>query len=98
MRYQNRISGPLLDRIDIHVEVPRVDYEKLSSDRMGEPSTKIRERVEQARERQRARFSSTPLQYNGEPVIIVTLFNTGSAMILSFLYFSGLGGFWESDA
>ena len=37
-RYQKRISGPLLDRIDIHVEVPSVDYEKLSSDRLGEPS------------------------------------------------------------
>ncbi len=49
MRYQNRISGPLLDRIDIHVEVPLVDYEKLSSDRMGEPSVKICERVESAR-------------------------------------------------
>ncbi len=54
MRYQNRISGPLLDRIDIHVEVPRVDYEELSSDRMGEPSAKIRERVERAREATRA--------------------------------------------
>lgn len=59
MRYQNRISGPLLDRIDIHVEVPRVDYEKLSGDRLGEPSAKIRERVEQARERQRTRFAGT---------------------------------------
>ncbi len=66
MRYQNRISGPLLDRIDIHVEVPRVDYEKLSSDRMGEPSSKIRERVERARERQRARFAGTALQSNGD--------------------------------
>ncbi len=66
MRYQNRISGPLLDRIDIHVEVPRVDYEKLSSDRMGEPSAKIRERVEAARERQRARFAGTNLQSNGD--------------------------------
>ncbi len=54
MRYQNRISGPLPDRIDIHVEVPRVDYEKLSSDRLGEPSAKIRERVQAARERQSA--------------------------------------------
>ncbi len=61
MRYQNRISGPLLDRIDIHVEVPRVDYEKLSSDRMGEPSAKIRERIESARERQRVRFAGTRL-------------------------------------
>ncbi len=49
MRYQNRISGLLLDRIDIHVEVPRVDYEKLSSDRMGEPSAKIRERASNPR-------------------------------------------------
>lgn len=45
MRYQNRISGPLLDRIDIHAEVPLADYEKLSSDRMGEPSATIRGRV-----------------------------------------------------
>lgn len=37
-RYQKRISGPLMDRIDIHIEVPRVEYEKLTDDRMGEPS------------------------------------------------------------
>ena len=37
-RYQKRVSGPLMDRIDIHVEVPRVQYEKLSSTRLGEPS------------------------------------------------------------
>jgi magnesium chelatase family protein len=37
-KYQKRISGPMLDRIDIHIEVPRVDYDKLSSDRLGEPS------------------------------------------------------------
>ncbi len=66
MRYQNRISGPLLDRIDIHIEVQRVDYEKLSSDRIGEPSAKIRERVEAARERQRARFAGTNLQSNDD--------------------------------
>ena len=36
-RYQKRISGPLLDRIDIHIEVPRVEYEKLSDERLGEP-------------------------------------------------------------
>ncbi len=66
MRYQNRISGPLLDRIDIHVEVPRVDYEKLSSDRLVEPSVKIRERVQAARERQGARFAGTNLQCNGD--------------------------------
>lgn len=55
-KYQKRISGPLLDRIDIHVEVPRVDYQKLSSDRLGESSECIRERVEGARQRQRERF------------------------------------------
>ena len=56
-KYQKRISGPLLDRIDIHVEVPRVDYQKLSDDRLGEPSELIRQRVERARELQRRRFS-----------------------------------------
>ena len=56
-RYQKRISGPLLDRIDIHVEVPRVDYEKLSDDRLGEPSAKVQARVEAAREVQRQRFN-----------------------------------------
>jgi magnesium chelatase family protein len=55
-RYQKRISGPLLDRIDIHIEVPRVEYEKLSDDRLGEPSAAIRARVEAAAERQRQRF------------------------------------------
>ena len=56
-RYQKRISGPLLDRIDIHVEVPRVDVEKLTADRLGETSEAIRTRVEAAREHQRARFA-----------------------------------------
>jgi magnesium chelatase family protein len=55
-RYQKRISGPILDRIDIHVEVPRVDYEKLSDDRLGEPSATVQDRVEAAREIQRQRF------------------------------------------
>ena len=57
-RYQKRISGPLLDRIDIHVEVPRVEYEKLSEARTGETSASVRERVEAARDRQRVRFDS----------------------------------------
>ena len=54
--YQKRISGPLLDRIDIHIQVPRVEYEKLSDDRYGEPSEAIQKRVEAAREIQRQRF------------------------------------------
>ena len=57
-KYQKRISGPMLDRIDIHIEVPRVDYEKLSGDRLGETSESIRQRVQAARDIQNKRFSS----------------------------------------
>ncbi len=65
-RYQKRISGPLLDRIDIHVEVPRVEYEKLADNRLGEPSVAIRARVEAARQRQRERFKGTHTGSNAE--------------------------------
>ena len=56
-KYQKRISGPLLDRIDIHIEVPVVDYEKLSGDRGGEPSECIRRRVQAAWNIQTKQFS-----------------------------------------
>jgi magnesium chelatase family protein len=59
-RYRDRISGPLLDRIDIHVEVPAVQYRDISSNIPGEPSEAIRERVNLAREVQRQRFIPTP--------------------------------------
>jgi magnesium chelatase family protein len=59
-RYQARLSGPLLDRIDIHLEVPRVDYDKLMGSQQAESSATIRERVEAARARQTARFASMP--------------------------------------
>jgi magnesium chelatase family protein len=65
-RYQKRLSGPLLDRIDIHLEVPRVPFQKLSDDRRGEPSAKIRERVQSARSRQSARFAGTPFTANAD--------------------------------
>jgi len=65
-RYQKRLSGPLLDRIDIHVDVPRVDYEKLAEDRLSEPSASIRARVEAAREMQRQRFRGTSVICNSE--------------------------------
>src|ERR1041385_7615416 len=55
-RYRDRISGPLLDRIDIHVEVPAVEYRELAGDPTGEVSEAIRERVEKARAVQRERF------------------------------------------
>ena len=58
-KYQKRISGPLLDRIDIHIEVPRVDYEKLSGNRVSESSESIRKRVQVARNIQQIRFSNS---------------------------------------
>jgi len=57
-KYQKRISGPLLDRIDIHIEVPRVDYEKLSGNKMSESSESIRKRVQVARDIQNERFGN----------------------------------------
>src|SRR2546421_3201973 len=54
--YLNRISGPLLDRIDIHVEVPAVRFREIASERTGETSGQIRERVVAARRRQQERF------------------------------------------
>jgi magnesium chelatase family protein len=55
-RYRQRISGPLLDRIDLHIEVPAVEYRDVSSDRVEEDSAAIRERISRARERQQERF------------------------------------------
>jgi magnesium chelatase family protein len=65
-RYQKKISGSLLDRIDIHVEVPRVDYEKLADKRQVETSQTIRKRVQVARERQLEHFKGTKLTCNAE--------------------------------
>ncbi|MGI6380184.1 MAG: YifB family Mg chelatase-like AAA ATPase [Anaerolineae bacterium] len=65
-RYQKRISGPLMDRLDIHVQVPRVDYEKLTNTQMGESSHAVRERVEAARAHQRSRFAGTRLHCNAD--------------------------------
>ncbi|MGI6207259.1 MAG: YifB family Mg chelatase-like AAA ATPase [Anaerolineae bacterium] len=65
-RYQQRLSGPLLDRFDLHVEVPHVEYDKLSGGGRGEPSSAIRARVEAARARQRERFQGTSLVTNSE--------------------------------
>jgi len=56
----------MLDRIDIHIEVPSVDYEKLSSDRLGEPSAKIKERVQVARQRQLERFDGLGIVCNAD--------------------------------
>ena len=65
-RYQRRISGPLLDRMDLFVEVPRVEYEKLMDNSSAEESAQTRQRVEAARAVQRRRFQGTHLASNSE--------------------------------
>lgn len=63
--YLGKISGPLLDRMDLHVEVPPVDYEALSASAPGESSAAVRARVVKAREVQRARYAGTGVDCNG---------------------------------
>jgi magnesium chelatase family protein len=65
-RYQRRISGPFIDRVDIFVEVPHIDYEKLTDKRPGETSEKVQARVTAARSRQLQRFKGTKLTCNAE--------------------------------
>ncbi len=65
-RYRNRISGPLLDRIDIVLPMPRVDYEKLTAESSAESSGDVRRRVEAARQRQRRRFGESAIQCNAD--------------------------------
>ena len=83
-RYSKRISGPLLDRIDIHVDVPRVNYDKLTSDRLGESSATIRDRVAAARERQRERFA-------GHKGGVRTNADMGTAEVRAFCELDGAG-------
>ena len=65
-RYHKKISGPLLDRIDIFVDVPHIDYEKLTEDKPGESSDKVRARVKSAHEIQLDRFRETQLKCNAD--------------------------------
>lgn len=66
IKYQKKISGPLIDRIDLHVEVPRIKFEKLSNENLSEPSKSIRGRVEAARKRQEERFKNKKIISNSE--------------------------------
>lgn len=66
IRYQKRASGPLLDRIDLHLEVPRVKFEKLESDELAESSQAIRDRVQAARNIQNERFTNDKIIDNSE--------------------------------
>ncbi len=66
INYQKKISGPLIDRIDLHVEVPKVKFEKLADDNTAEPSDSIRQRVESARTVQKNRFVDCEIITNAE--------------------------------
>lgn len=66
LKYQQRVSGPLLDRIDIACDVPRVDFDKLTGVSNGETSADIRLRVQRARDRQAARYASHHIRTNAE--------------------------------
>ena len=65
-RYMNKLSGPLLDRIDIHIEVQKVEFEQLAEKRKGESSLAIRERVLKAREVQAQRYKNLNINYNAQ--------------------------------
>ncbi|HEY3379365.1 MAG TPA: YifB family Mg chelatase-like AAA ATPase [Armatimonadota bacterium] len=65
-KYQARISGPILDRLDIHIEVPRLRHDELMSTRPSESSHAVRERVVRARNRQTDRFAGTPITNNAQ--------------------------------
>ncbi|HEX6512694.1 MAG TPA: YifB family Mg chelatase-like AAA ATPase [Chloroflexota bacterium] len=66
LRYQKKISGPLMDRIDIHTYVPRIEFEKLASTAPSEPSAAVRGRVEDARQVQAERFVEAGIMCNGD--------------------------------
>ena len=63
-RYRSRISGPLLDRIDIHIETPALKYKELADEKLSEPSKDIRQRVQNARDIQRQRFKGEKIYGN----------------------------------
>lgn len=71
-KYLSKVSGPLLDRLDIHIEVPQVDFKKLSDDEKGESSAEIKKRVDRARKIQQKRFEGTNIKCNAKMSASVT--------------------------
>jgi magnesium chelatase family protein len=65
-KYQKRISGPLLDRMDIFIEIPRVEYEKLTGDTNSESSGTVRDRINYARQIQQNRFDNSRISCNND--------------------------------
>jgi len=63
-RYRRRISGPLMDRIDLHIDVPMIKYDKLATEKVGEESANVRARVQAARQRQAERFQEESINTN----------------------------------
>ncbi len=92
-KYQKRISGPMLDRFDIHVEVPRVEYDKLTNQRLGESSAIIRERVETARKRQILRFAQNGKnsEENQKPLLMTSNADMGVGEIRKFCHLDDAG-------
>ena len=68
-RYKNKLSGPIMDRIDLHIEVPRLKFDKLSSSDLGEPSKEIRQRIIQVRQIQKNRFKKSTQNKNSSSII-----------------------------
>jgi magnesium chelatase family protein len=65
-KYKRKISGPLLDRIDLHIEIPPVKYDRLATEKVGEESKAVKDRVERARQIQRIRFQAEKINANSE--------------------------------
>jgi magnesium chelatase family protein len=65
-KYKRRLSGPLMDRIDLHIEVPAIKYDKLATEKVGEESAQVRERIQAARQRQLERFTNENIKTNSE--------------------------------
>lgn len=65
-KYRKKLSGPIVDRIDLHVEVPRLKFDKLTEERVATPSSEIRATIEQVRKRERARFAGLGYSTNAE--------------------------------
>jgi magnesium chelatase family protein len=65
-KYKRKISGPLMDRIDLHIEIPPVKYDRLATEKVGEESKAVKDRVERARQVQRDRFKNEKINANSE--------------------------------
>lgn len=82
IKYQKRVSGPLLDRFDLNVEVPRLKYEKLSEENSAEPSEPIRQRIEKARQKALERLGKTNTEMNTKEIKKFCVLNEESNKLL----------------